>query len=347
MTKPPLRAEATRMFAEAAEGAAVAARALDANALLMKKLGARLCAAPPRVVVTCARGSSDHAATYARYLIETRAGILTSSAAPSVSSVYFAAPMLAGALYLVISQSGRSPDLLAAVDAAKQAGAEVVALVNDETSPLANAAHEVIPLHAGPELSVAATKSFLAALAAIAHLVGEWRADAALIAARADLAARLDQAWRLDWSGAIPLLRDANTMFTIGRGLGYGAAQEAALKFKETCGLHAEAVSAAEVMHGPLALAREGFCALFLAQDDETRQSVEASAAAFAARGASVLFAGAASSWPGALPALSAHPAIEPILMTQSFYRMANALAAARGANPDAPPHLNKVTQTL
>ncbi|MES1198632.1 MAG: SIS domain-containing protein [Pseudomonadota bacterium] len=335
------------MFAEAGEAAAVVERALAANAALMQRLGARLRAQPPRAVLTFARGSSDHAATFARYLIETRAGVLTSSAGLSVSSIYAASPALEGALCLAISQSGRSPDLLAAVESAKQGGAFVVALVNDTQSRLAAAADEVVALSAGPETSVAATKSFIAALAAAVHLVAEWREDAALRQARANLGADLTRAWALDWSPAAARLRDARNLFVIGRGVGLGAAQEAALKFKETCGLHAEAFSAAEVMHGPFALAEAGFPALFFAQSDETRPSVVSSAAAFAARGADVLFAGGADAPGCVLPTLSADPAVEPILMVQSFYRMANTLAVTRGFDPDRPPHLKKVTETV
>ena len=147
------------MFAEASQGAAVAQALLTANAERVAALAERLRTNPPRVVVTCARGSSDHAATFARYLIETKAGVLTSSVGLSVSSVYDASPNLEGALCLAVSQSGKSPDLLAAVTAAKAAGAYAVALVNVEDSPLAQLADAVIPLHAGPALSVAAPPS--------------------------------------------------------------------------------------------------------------------------------------------------------------------------------------------
>src|SRR5579862_5866450 len=181
--KPALAAEATRMFREAAEASELVRAQLARNAPIVSALAQRLRAAPPRAVVTFGRGSSDHAATYARYLIETRLGVMTSSAAPSVSSVYDASPGMEGMLCLVISQSGRSPDLLAAAQAASAAGAEVVALVNDETSPLAAQADLTIPLSAGPERSVAATKSYIAALTAAAQLAAYWLEDAALLAA--------------------------------------------------------------------------------------------------------------------------------------------------------------------
>ena len=189
----------TLMFNEAAEAADVIERQFARNAATVAALAAELRAAPPPFVVTCARGSSDHAATYAKYLFETRIGIVTASASPSVGSVYEAPLALRGALYLVISQSGKSPDLLRNAQAAKAAGARVVALVNVEDSPLAELADTVLPLCAGPEKSVAATKSYLASLAAILQLGAAWHGDAALAATLAGLPAALRQAWQADW----------------------------------------------------------------------------------------------------------------------------------------------------
>lgn len=339
--------ETTKMFREAGQAASVVAAQLVANADRIQALAERLRAAPPRVVVTIARGSSDHAATFARYLIETRAGVLTSSAGLSVSSVYDASPNLDGALVLAISQSGKSPDLLAAVKAAKAAGGYAVALVNVIDSPLAELADAVIPLHAGPELSVAATKSYIAALAAVTQLIAAWTRDAALTAALSELPKALAEAWTLDWSPAVARLTPARNLYVLGRGVGFGVALEAALKFKETCGLHAEAFSAAEVLHGPMALVTEGFPVLMFAQDDESRESVDDMAKGLRARGADVLLAAPGETVEGVLPTLSGHPVLEPILMVQSFYRMANALSVARGYDPDSPPHLNKVTETV
>ena len=338
-----LRPENTRMFQEAAEAPDVVARLLKANREAAHTLGAELRANPPRAVVTCARGSSDHAATYAKYLIETATGTVTSSAALSVSSVYAAEPKLDGVLYLAISQSGKSPDLLAACEAAKQGGARVVALVNDESSPLAKLADRVLPLHAGPEISVAATKSYIAALAAIAQLVGAWTQDEKLAEGLDALPAILRKAWPLDWSPAADTLKGARNLYVLARGVGFGIAQEAALKFKETCGLHAEAFSAAEVLHGPMALVKEGFPVLVFAQEDQSEESVVALARDLEARGAQVMLAGGG----GSLPTLSAHPVLEPIVRIQGFYRMANALSILRGHDPDRPPHLNKVTETV
>ena len=332
------------MYREAAQAGGVVRAQLAANAVTVARLARRLREASPRVAVTCARGSSDHAATFAKYLFETRLGVLTASAAPSVASVYGARQDLRGALFLAISQSGRSPDIVESARTARQAGALVVAAVNDEASPLAEAAEFVLPLCAGPETSVAATKSYVAALAALVHLASEWSRDATLRFALARLPDDLETAWSLDWSPALELLTPATHLFVIARGVGLGVAQEAALKCKETCGLHAEAFSSAEVRHGPQALLRERFPALVLCQDDETLSGTAALARELAGRGVPVLLAGAEGAQ---LPTVATHAVIQPIAAIESFYRMANALAIARGHDPDDPPHLRKVTETL
>lgn len=333
------------MFAEAAEAPAVVAAQLVRNAPVVTALADTLRARPPRAVVTIGRGSSDNAATYARYLLETRLGILTASVSPSVSSVYGAAVAMADTLVLTLSQSGRSPDLLAASEAAAGAGGRVVALVNDETSPLAALAEVTIPLAAGPERSVAATKSFIAALSAIAQLVAEWSEDDSLRAALAALPDTLASAWALDWSSALPALLNANHLYVLGRGPGFAVAQEAALKFKETCGLHAEAFSAAEVRHGPMALVGADFPVLAFLPSDETRAGVEETVTALRAQGATVLAIGGTGR--DALPMVACDPLLLPIAQIQAFYRMLDQLAALRGHDPDAPPHLAKVTETI
>lgn len=339
--------DTTRMFREAAQAPEVVARQLAQNERGMRALGALLRAKPPRAVVTVARGSSDHAATYAKYLLETRLGVLTSSAAPSTASVYGAQPDLTGCVVLAMSQSGRSPDLIASVEAAKRAGARIAALVNDESSPLAALADHCIALAAGTEESVAATKTHLATVAAIAHLAACWTGDARLAAALRQAPDDMARAWELDWSAALPLLVPATHLFVLARGVGLGAAQEAALKCKETCALHAEAFSAAEVRHGPQALLGARFPALLFAQDDESLEGTAALAADLAAREVPTLIAGASAAGATTLPTITpSDPALAPLLLTQAFYRLANALAIARGQDPDAPPHLRKVTET-
>ncbi len=346
-TGRPAVAEDTRMYAEA-ESASGAVRAqLEHDAAAIAALGERMRGLAPRAVVTCARGSSDHAATYAKYLIETRAGVLTASAAPSVASVYGVAQDLRGCLFIAISQSGQSPDLLASVARAKASGAVVLALCNSLDAPLVAAADHVIALRAGPEQSVAATKSYLATLAALARFVAAWTADGAMSRDLARLPDLMDDAWRRDWSAALPMLASAEHLYVVGRGLGLAAAQETALKCKETCGLHAEAFSSAELRHGPFTLLGPRFPALLLAQDDATRAGVATLAAELAARRIPVLLAGATAAGAVALPTPACRPEFGPILLVQSAYRLIAALAVRRGFDPDRPAHLRKVTETV
>lgn len=336
------------MFREAGEAAVVVSRQRECNRAVVRSLGERLRHNPPRAVVTLARGSSDHAATFARYLIERRAGVLTSSLSPSIASLYDSTPDLAGTLVLAISQSGRSPDLVTAAQHARANGALLVSIVNYEDSPLAALADAVIPMAAGPERSVAASKSFIAALAAILDLLAAWTGDPTIGAALDSLREKLEQAWQLDWTGAVPLLADSGSMYVVGRGHGFAIAQEAALKLKETCAIHAEAFSAAEVRHGPMTLVGPGFPVLLFGQADEGLESVAELAADVAAQGAVLLTAGVPGAPPTIeLPIVTADPLIAPILEIASFYRLANALAVARGRDPDRPPNLTKVTETI
>ena len=339
--------EHTMMFAEAAEAPEVVRRQRVRNWDVIARLSERLRENPPRAIVTLARGSSDHAATFARYLIETRAGVLTSSSSPSVGSIYDATPDLRGAVLLAISQSGKSPDLLAAASQARGSGAFLIAMVNEEESPLAAMADTLIPLAAGAERSVAASKSFIAALAATLDLLASWTRNPDIERALSTLPDKLAEAWALDWSGALPALSNATAMYVVGRGHGLGIAQEAALKLKETSGIHAEAFSAAEVRHGPLAVVRDGLPVVLFGQADESLDSVAALAHDFAARGAHVISAGVPDAPGIALPIVPSDPLVAPVLQIASFYRLANALAVARGRNPDRPPHLSKVTETL
>ncbi len=286
------------MFQEAASASDAVRAQLQCDADAIAAIGRELRRLAPRAVITCARGSSDHAATYAKYLIETRAGVLTASAAPSVSSVYGVAQDLRGCLVIALSQSG-------------------------------------------------ATKSYLATLAALIRMVAAWRDDAALQSAVDALPALMDQSWALDWSAALPPLESAAHLYVVGRGLGLGAAQETALKCKETCGLHAEAFSSAELRHGPYALLGPGFPALLLAQRDATRAGIEALGGELAHRGVPVLIAGAQAEGAIVLPTIQATPEVAPILLVQSAYRLIATLAVRRGFDPDHPAHLRKVTETV
>ncbi len=338
----------TLMFAEAAEAAAAAERQLAGLSDPLERLGRRLRELDPPFVITCARGSSDHAATFAKYLIETRVHTPVASYAPSTSSVYATAwRKLKGALFLAISQSGRSPDLILSARSARDAGAFVVAVVNDPASPLAEVAELTIPMLAGPERSVAATKSYIASLIALAQLAAAWTEEEELANALNDAPQILRSAWALDWSPAVEPLSKSAGLYVLGRGMSLGIAQEAALKLKETCGLHAEAYSAAEVRHGPMAIVGAGFPVLMLVPNDEARDAFDPLARDFVERGARVIVAGLKE--PGALtlPVLPGlHPVLAPIASIQSFYRLAAELSLARGLHPDRPPHLSKVTET-
>src|SRR5690348_18126474 len=345
--QPPrdLRPESTFLFQEAAEAADTVARQLERNDERVRALARSLRDAPPPFAVTCARGSSDHAATYAKYVIETQTGCATASASPSVESIYAVPLRLRGALYLVISQSGASPDLLRSAEAARKAGARVVALVNAGGSPLATIAHTVIPLQAGKERSVAATKSFIGSLTAVLHLTAHWREDKALLDALHALPEQLRRAFALDWSPLVEGLRDMHDLFVLGRGYGLAAAQEAALKLKETCALHAEAFSSAEVRHGPMELVGPRLPVLLFAQPDHALAGVLATAEDFRRRGADVWTAAPFATGRNALPIVpTEHPVCAPILAIQSFYRAGNALALARVRDLDDPPPLATVT---
>ncbi|SER18098.1 SIS domain-containing protein [Sphingobium sp. YR768] len=343
---------ATLMAREAAEAPERCAVQIARNADLMREAGARLRALAPPFAATLARGSSDQAAAFAKVLLETRAGMPTLSHAPSIGSLYKAtSPRFKGVPLIAISQSGRSPDLIAAAADAQRQGALVVAIVNDAASPLAEMADICIPIHAGPEMSVAATKSFIGTLVALAHLVAEWSEDAELLDALPSIGDVLEAAAAADWTGAVSLLRDAGNMLVLGRGLTLPIAGEAALKFKETSSLHAEAFSIAEVAHGPMTLVGEGDPVLALGPIDEARTGLRARLEDFRARGAQVIAAGHPDDVAAATLALpgqwDVHPVLGAIAQIQSFYGLANALSLARGRNPDAPPHLAKVTRTL
>ncbi len=337
----------TRMFVEAAEAADVVSRQIDRNTAVVTRIGKKLRERRPAFVVTCGRGSSDHAATYAKYLIESRAGLLTASAAPSINSVYASRMHFGSSVCLVISQSGESPDIVAVARAAKAGGAFVIAIVNAPDSPLAGLADEVVELLAGAEASVAATKSFISSLSSLLQLVAAWQRDDELLQALRRLPGCLRDAWQCRWPAALELLHDKKNMLILGRGLGLGVAQEAALKLKETCRIHAEAFSAAEVLHGPIAIAGRHLPVLAFAQNDPTRAGVEALVDTLAGRGVPVLTAGFRHPAAVALQTPQADPVIEPLLFIQSFYRMANALSVTKGFDPDRPRYLDKVTATV
>jgi glutamine---fructose-6-phosphate transaminase (isomerizing) len=323
----------------------VAAQLTDTSRV--EALAAKLAEQPRHVALTVARGSSDHAASYFASLTMSRLGVPVASLPMSVATLQQAPLQVRAQLALAFSQSGKSPDLVGTMDALRKAGALTVAAVNAPNSPLADACEFHLPLMAGPELSVAATKSYIAMLSISAQLVAHWQKDDALLGALNTLPDALQAAGKLDWSQAVDELRGIERMIVIGRGLGLAIAQEAALKLKETSGIQAEAFSSAEVRHGPMELIDRDYPLLVFAPRGPEQAGLLQLARDMQARGARVLLAAPADVPQASLPlATTAHAALDPIAAILSFYVMAAGLAAARGRNPDAPRHLNKVTET-
>ena len=309
----------------------------------LAELTARLKRRPPQLVMTCARGSSAHAATFAKHAIELYLGIPVAAAAPNIASVYHRRLRLEGQLFLAISQSGRSDDLVESAAMAKAAGALTAALVNATDSPLAAACDIILPMGAGAELSVAATKSFVASLAALLRLVALWTDDERLQAALDRLPQRVAAAGELDWSPALEAFAAAPSLITIGRGPTLAIAREAALKLKEIANLHAEAFSGAEFLHGPVALVAARYPILILLPADEAAVGMRRLVTELGAKGAALFTAGP----DGALAVVAAdHPETDAICLIQSFYAMAARLAEQLGIDPDRPRHLHKVTRT-
>jgi glucosamine--fructose-6-phosphate aminotransferase (isomerizing) len=279
-----------------------------------------------------------------------RLGRLVTSLPMSLVTLYRARIDCEGLLALAFSQSGASPDLVETTRGLAARGAMTAAFVNDAGSPLAAAARHVFALQAGPEASVAATKSCIAQMIAGARFVAAWQGDAAFADALARLpaalAAALAQGKR--WAdAAVPLLAPADRLLVVGRGTGLALAMETALKLKEVCGLQAEALSGAELRHGPLALIGPGYPVLLFALRGPAQPGLLALADELRQRGARVLLAAPPDTPDVALPLAGAADAdLDAITALASAYPMVEALARARGRDPDRPPHLAKVTHT-
>jgi glucosamine--fructose-6-phosphate aminotransferase (isomerizing) len=334
----------TLMETEARETPAVATRLVAASNSL-RQMGERLRKLGPRYAVAAGRGSSDAAALLAKYLFEVRLGLPTVSAAPSIRSIYGAKLNLEKALVLAISQSGKSPDLVEFCKSATGPDVFRLGLINDANSPLAQAVDAVLPLEAGPEKSVAATKSCLAAATLVLGLTAHWRNDAAMISAFERTPDRFADALQRNWPTADNFLDGDGPVYVIGRGPGLAIAAEAALKLKETNGLHAEAVSAAEVRHGPFALAGPQLKAIVFAQRDQAFDGLRQVAEDLKGLDCPVLFI-SPDGRANATVAQDSEPVVELLSMLLRFYLMANASSLRRGRSPDHPPSLTKVTET-
>lgn len=303
-----------------------------------------------RGFASAARGSSDHACAALKYTAEILSGQTMTSLAPSVVSLYRKELKLNGALCLAVSQSGQSPDIVQTAQAAVAGGAFTVALTNDTESPLAGAASAVVGIRAGEERGVAATKTFVNSLVAGLWLLAEIYSDKKLLAAIRNLPDFLHEATLCDWTDAASFIADtdASSLFTLGRGASYGIALEAALKFKEVCRLHAEGYSSAEVLHGPVSLVGDGFPVVAFAAADAAETALAQVADELAERGARVFATTSRARRASALPHVrTAHPMTDPVAAVVSFYGMAERVAVLRGVDPDAPRHLQKVTETI
>ncbi|MBM7066618.1 SIS domain-containing protein [Actibacterium sp. 188UL27-1] len=301
----------------------------------------------PAFIVTVARGSSDHICTYLKYAAELLLGVPVASIGPSIASIYGAQLKVAGSLSLAVSQSGKSPDIVEMSRSAGAQGALTVAVTNTPGAPLsANSAH-TIDIHAGPEHSVAATKTFVTSAVAGLLLLAEWKQDRALIRALRNLPDHLDRAVAADWSPVEQALDGFDSLFTLGRGPVWAMSNEAALKFKETCQIHAESYSSAEVLHGPVSIVGDGFPVLCFAAGDAAETAVADIADRISAKGARVFVTSDRAQAAQAIPTVRTdHPLTDPIALITSFYAMVERVALARGIDPDTPRHLQKVTQT-
>ncbi len=338
--------EISAMAREIAETPTIVQHQLAANRPTLDSIVAAIVRLDPPLIVTIARGSSDHAALYLKYLVEILLGLPCCTIGPSIASVYRTRLRLEGALAVTISQSGRSPDIVTLQRAARSGGAATLALVNTMDSPVAQEAAWVLPLRAGRELAVAATKSMIASLVASLHMVAHWSGQAPLQQAISALPALI----------ATPLARPVDltawlagisSCYVLGRGATYPIAAEAALKLKETCAIHAEAFSTAEVLHGPAAIISEGFPILAFMAQDEAREAMLTTLARLNAIGARIIRFDAAPPQPGVVAIAESHPLVAPILMLHAFYSIAEETARRRGRNPDLPDHLSKVTETI
>ncbi len=329
----------TLMQLEAKQTPERIAEQLQLNCEVTEKLGRQLRYFAPKFVMIVGRGSSDHAGVFAKYLIEIETGVPVSAASPSVASIYGKTMKLKQGLVIAISQSGRSPDILAQAKMAKEAGAYVVALVNDGTSPLARLADTFVPLHAGPEKSVAATKSYLSTLSALLQIVARWSENQTLNLALNQLPEYLKSVIDSPVQLTSKALEDVRNLVVLGRGLGYAVSKEIALKLKEVCSIHAEAFSSAEFLHGPVTLVEQTLTILDVSVDDESKQAHLEQIQEVAKRGANVLHLQQHCE--------AVHPRLAPLLVLQRFYLDVAQIALDRGFNPDKPAGLKKVTRTL
>lgn len=337
----------THMRQEINEIPEATARLLERAAGDFAAAGGALRERDPAFLVTIARGSSDHAATFIKYAIELTTGRPVASLGPSLASIYRAPMKLAGGAALAISQSGKSPDIVAMAQSATASGALSIALTNTLQSPIADAVSHAIDIQAGPEVAVAATKSYFNSIVAGLAMLAEWVDDEELRSALRNLPEVSRKAVALEWSDLAGQLGEADSLFMLGRGPALAIASEAALKFKETSNMHAEAYSSAEVLHGPVALVDYRFPIIAFAARDAAEGSVVESADGLAEKGALAFATSTKTRKAAELPFVATgHPLTDALCLILPFYGFVEAWSRTRGFNPDAPEALKKVTET-
>ncbi len=316
-------------------------------------LAAELRSARIPLVATLARGSSDNAVTFFAYLAGQRLGLPVASIPPSLVTLYRAPLEVAGALGIGVSQSGESMDVVEGLRALASAGAVTVAVSNRSGSSLERVAAHALRQHAGDEQAVAASKTFTSQMMVLARLVAEWADDADLRDAlqRVPAAARalLDDVAAVE--RAALRLTHASGLYVLGRGLAFAAAQETALKLKETAYIDAQAYSSAEFQHGPIAVVDAGDPLVLFGASDASLDSNAAVAARLREVGADLtVVSGAKPLLEHATAAVALpgerHEVSDAFLMVIAGQLLALALATSRGVDPDAPRNLLKVTQT-
>jgi glutamine---fructose-6-phosphate transaminase (isomerizing) len=327
-------------------------RVLDANVPRLPELAASL--ADVTHVVLVGRGSSDNAARYAQYLLGIQHGLPVGLATPSVQTLYGTTPRFVGSLVVAVSQSGRSPDVVGVLAAARQQGRPAVAVTNDPTSPLAGAATFVLPLEVGDERAVAATGTYTTSLAALALLSVAFRPGAERapwLAQLAGIPAVAAEVLAGASRGAPDVLAPLAHLLVSGRGLAYGTAFEVALKIRELTGVVAEAFSPPDLLHGPIAAVADGAGALLVAPREPSLDSQRDLVATLRERGARTAAissdAELLDTVDVALPlAAEPEPWLTPITSVLPGQLLAAALARARGRDVDQPTGLSKVTET-
>ncbi len=328
---------------------------LGAQAVEIGRIGAELARRDHRFVLLAARGTSDHAALYAKYLLEVHLTMQVGLVSPSTSTVYGARPDLSGVLQIAVSQSGGSPDLLDSLVVARDCGATTVAVTNNVHSELARAAEFVVDVAAGPELAVAATKSYTAQLLALYLLVSSIGrsslspSDAAGLGAAAH--ATLQE--RSAVAAVAARYRFATRLITTARGFSYATAREGALKLMETSYIGAQAFSGADLLHGPMAMISGETPVIAITTPGRGGAAMAPVVAALRERHADLVLVcgqGDAVDPPqsGVLPVHtdSIREELHPILDILPLQRLAHGLSLERGENPDAPRGLRKVTET-